>query len=105
MRVLMHADIEVKNERNRAIFQTVNMSVSGVLLQGSDHLSPGETFDFLFRLPGGGLVEGSAEVVRRTNPLREGVDGIGTRFTSFRELCQERLATHIGRQMELGKHR
>jgi CheY-like chemotaxis protein len=105
MRVLMHADIEIKNERNRAIFQTVNMSVSGVLLQGSDQLSPGETFDFLFRLPGGGLVEGSAEVVRRTNPLREGVDGIGTRFTTFREQCQERLSAHIGRQMELGKHR
>ena len=105
MRVLMHADIEVKNEKNRAIFQTVNVSVSGVLLQGSDHLTPGETFDFLFRLPGGGLIEGSAEVVRRTNPLREGVDGIGTRFTSFREQCQERLSTHIGRQMELGKKR
>jgi CheY-like chemotaxis protein len=43
MRVLMHADIEIKNNRNRAIFQTVNVSVSGVLLQGSDQLSPGET--------------------------------------------------------------
>jgi CheY-like chemotaxis protein len=105
MRVLMHADIEIKNEKDRAIFQTVNVSVSGVLLQGSDHLTPGETFDFLFRLPGGGLVEGSAEVVRQTNPLREGVDGIGTRFTSFRGQCKERLSAHIGRQMELGKKR
>jgi hypothetical protein len=105
MRVLMHADIEVKNARNRAIFQTVNVSVSGALLQGSDQLAPGETFDFLFRLPGGGLVEGSAEVVRKTNPLREGVDGIGSRFTSFRESCEERLVAHIGRQVELGKHR
>jgi PilZ domain len=105
MRVLMHADIEIKNAKDRAIFQTVNVSVSGVLLQGSDHLTPGETFDFLFRLPGGGLVEGSAEVVRQTNPLREGVDGIGTRFTSFRGQCQERLSVHIGRQMELGKNR
>jgi hypothetical protein len=105
MRVLMHADIEIKKERSRAIFQTVNMSISGVLLQGSDQLSPGETFEFLFRLPGGGLVEGSAEVVRQTNPLREGVDGIGTRFTSFRDNCEERLSAHIGRQMELGKNR
>jgi CheY-like chemotaxis protein len=105
MRVLMHADIEIKKQRNRAIFQTVNVSVSGVLLQGSDQLTPGETFEFLFRLPGGGLVEGSAEVVRQTNPLREGVDGIGSRFTTFRENCEERLKTHIGRQMELGKNR
>jgi hypothetical protein len=105
MRVLMHADIEVQNGSSRAIFQTVNVSVSGVLLQGSDRLAPGETFDFLFRLPGGGLVEGSAEVVRQTNPLREGVDGIGSRFTRFREDCQDLLAAHIGRQMELGNHR
>jgi CheY-like chemotaxis protein len=100
MRVLMHADIEVKNDSSRAIFQTVNVSISGALLQGSDRLAPGETFDFLFRLPGGGLVEG-----RQTNPLREGVDGIGSRFTSFRENCQELLAAHIGRQVELGNHR
>lgn len=105
MRVLMHLDIEIKNERSRAIFQTVNVSVSGVLLQGSDQLAPGETFDFLFRLPGGGLVEGSAEVVRQTNPLREGVDGIGTRFTSFRDDCKESLLAHIDRQIQLGKNR
>jgi hypothetical protein len=105
MRVLMHAEIEVKNERNRAIFQTVNISVSGALLQGSDQLSPGNTFDFLFRLPGGGLVEGSAEVVRKTNPLREGVDGIGSRFTAFREQCKERLLAHIERQIELANNR
>ncbi len=103
MRVLMHLDIEVKNERSRAIFQTVNVSISGALLQGSDRLSPGETFDFLFRLPGGGLIEGTAEVVRQTNPLREGVDGVGTRFTSFREACEERLSSHIERQVNLGK--
>jgi len=105
MRVLMHLDIEIKNQSSRAIFQTVNVSVSGVLLQGSDELSPGETFDFLFRLPGGGLIEGSAEVVRQTNPLREGVDAIGTRFTNFREQCRERLEQHIDRQIELGKNR
>jgi CheY-like chemotaxis protein len=105
MRVLMHLDIEIKNQRSRAIFQTVNVSASGALLQGSDQLAPGETFEFLFRLPGGGLVEGSAEVVRQTNPLREGVDGIGTRFTNFRENCKDRLEAHIDRQIELGKNR
>jgi CheY-like chemotaxis protein len=105
MRVLMHAAIEINTKHDRAIFQTVNMSVSGALLQGSDRLAPGNTFDFLFRLPGGGLVEGSAEVVRQTNPLREGVDGIGTRFSEFREECQERLLAHIQRQIDLGNNR
>jgi CheY-like chemotaxis protein len=105
MRVLMHAAIQVSTNHDRAIFQTVNMSVSGALLQGSDRLSPGSAFDFLFRLPGGGLVEGSAEVVRQTNPLREGVDGIGARFTNFREECEERLLAHIQRQIDLGNNR
>ena len=67
--------------------------------------SAGEAFEFLFRLPGGGLVEGTAEVVRQTNPLREGVDGIGTRFTGFRNDCQDRLAAHIERQIQLGNAR
>jgi len=83
----------------------VNLSASGALLQGSDKLTPGETFEFLFRLPGGGLVEGQAEVVRQTNPLREGIDGIGTRFTSFGENCEERLLSHIDRQISLGQMR
>ena len=105
MRVLMHAAIEVSTKQDRAIFQTVNMSVSGALLQGSDRLTPGNTFEFLFRLPGGGLVEGSAEVVRQTNPLREGIDGIGARFSEFRDDCEERLLAHIQRQIDLGNNR
>ena len=105
MRVLMHAEIEVQNTPDRAIFQTVNVSISGALLQGSDQLDPAQAFDFLFRLPGGGLVEGSAEVVRQTNPLHEGVDGMGARFTSFGDGCENRLLTHVRRQIELGNSR
>jgi len=105
MRVLMHAEVEIQNTPDRAIFQTVNISISGALLQGSDQLDPGRIFDFLFRLPGGGLVDGTAEVVRQTNPLREGVNGVGARFISFGEGCEERLLTHIRRQIELGNRR
>ncbi len=105
MRVLMHAEVEIQNTPDRAIFQTVNISVSGALLQGSDELNPGQAFDFLFRLPGGGLVEGAAEVVRQTNPMREGIDGMGARFLSFGNGCEERLLAHIQRQIELGNSR
>ncbi len=105
MRVLMHAEIEIQSTPDQAIFQTVNVSVSGALLQGSDQLDPGQAFDFLFRLPGGGLVEGAAEVVRQTNPMREGVDGMGARFLSFGNGCEECLLAHIQRQVELGNNR
>ena len=105
MRVLMHAEVEIQSTPDRAIFQTVNVSVSGALLQGSEQLDPGQPFDFLFRLPGGGLVEGAAEIVRQTNPMREGVDGMGARFTSFGDGAEERLLSHIKRQVELGNNR
>jgi hypothetical protein len=105
MRVLMHAEIELKSSSDKAVFQTVNVSVSGALLQGTKLVDPGGSFDFLFRLPGGGLVEGSAEVVRQTNPMREGVEGIGARFISFREQSEERLLNHIERQLDLGNNR
>ena len=105
MRVLLHADVEVTNNRNRAIFQTVNVSTTGALLQGHDVLDPGTSFNFLFRLPGGGLIDGIAEVVRRTNLAREGVEGVGTRFAEIREPCRDRLTAHLSRQIALGNRR
>jgi CheY-like chemotaxis protein len=105
MRVLMHAEVEIQSTPDRAIFQTVNVSISGALLQGSEQLDPGQAFGFLFRLPGGGLVEGGAEIVRQTNPMREGVNGMGARFTSFGDGSEDRLLSHIQRQVELGNNR
>ncbi len=105
MRVLMHAEVEIQSTPDRAIFQTVNVSISGALLQGSEQLDPGQPFDFLFRLPGGGLVDGAAEIVRQTNPMREGVNGMGARFTSFGDGAEDRLLSHIQRQVELGNNR
>jgi hypothetical protein len=105
MRVLLHADVEVTRNRNRAIFQTVNVSRSGALLQGHEILEPGTSFNFLFRLPGGGLIDGTAEVVRRTNSSREGVEGVGTRFADIKDACLQRLQTHLERQIELGNRR
>lgn len=105
MRVLLHAAVEVQNPDNSAVFQTVNVSVSGALLQGARPMDPGRTFDFLFRLPGGGLIEGSADVVRQTNPMREGLEGIGARFTAFHGDSEQRLVRHIERQLDLGNSR
>ena len=105
MRVLLHADVEVTENRNRAVFQTVNISTSGALLQGHEILDPGIDFDFLFRLPGGGLIDGTAEVVRQTNPAREGVEGIGARFTDIHRQAFDRLEAHLSRQINLGNRR
>ena len=101
MRVLLQTNLAVTNINGRITFQTVNVSVSGALLQGSDDMIPSDNFSFLFRLPGGGLIEGSAEVVRHTNRLREGVEGVGARFGSFKGLSEQRLLDYIERQIGL----
>ena len=105
MRVLLHADIDVSHAQERTIFQTVNVSASGLLLQGTDELSLGGVFEFLFRLPGGGLIEGTAEVVRRSNPMREGFQGVGTRFLEFRNGGEDRLHAYIDLQSTRGSRK
>jgi CheY-like chemotaxis protein len=105
VRVLMHADVEVMRDKKQTLYRTVNMSSSGALLQGSDEIALGSTFEFLFRLPGGGLIEGTAEVVRHTNPLREGIEGIGSRFTGFRDDSENRLGDYLERQFTLGRRK
>jgi hypothetical protein len=105
MRILLHANLDITGANNRITFQTVNVSVSGALLQGSEEINPSDNFSFLFRLPQGGLVEGSAEVVRHTNRLREGVEGVGARFGAFEGLGEQRLLDHIQRQIDLGDNR
>lgn len=105
MRVLLHADVEVTRSRSRSIYQTVNISRSGALLQGHEGPPPGTPFEFLFRLPGGGLIDGSAEVVRRTDPAREGIEGIGTRFIDVRQPGRDRLLAHLALKMERGNRR
>jgi CheY-like chemotaxis protein len=81
LRVLVHLKVEITNQSKRALYQTVNISRTGMLLKGDDALDPGTRFSFFFGIPDGRrLVEGTGEVVRKTNPIREGTAGLGIRF-------------------------
>jgi CheY-like chemotaxis protein len=81
LRVLVHLKVEITNQSKRALYQTVNISRTGMLLKGGDALDPGTRFSFFFGIPDGRrLVEGTGEVVRKTNPIREGTAGLGIRF-------------------------
>jgi hypothetical protein len=102
LRVPLQTDLAVMNSNERIIFHTINVSTSGALLQGSDDINPSDSFSYLFRLPGGGLVEGTAEIVRHTNRLREGVEGVGARFGSFEGPSEQRLLEHIQQQIDSG---
>jgi len=96
MRALVHANVGSSNGDERSLYQTMNVSISGMLLHGADAFGPGSHFDFLFSLPGDPRpLEGTAEVVRRASVEREGVFGVGVRFLHFREDGSFRLERFI----------
>ena len=67
-----------------------------MLLRGDDELDPGTRFSFFFGIPDGRrLVEGTGEVVRRTNPTREGTAGLGVRFVRIAGEGEEQLESFV----------
>jgi CheY-like chemotaxis protein len=96
LRVLVHVKVDLNENASRALYQTVNISSSGMLLRGNDRIDPGTRFSFFFGIPDGRrLVEGTGEVVRRTNPMREGTTGIGIRFIRLTGEGQEQLESFV----------
>jgi uncharacterized protein (TIGR02266 family) len=98
LRVLVHIKVEVSENSQRALYQTVNISKTGMLIRGDDGLDPGTRFTFFFGIPDGRkLVEGTGEVVRRTNPMREGTTGLGVRFIRLVGEGEEQLESFVVR--------
>ncbi len=99
LRVLVHLKVEITDQSKRALYQTVNVSRTGMLLRGDDQdLDPGTRFSFFFGIPDGRrLVEGTGEVVRRTNPIREGTAGLGIRFIRIAGEGEEQLESFVKR--------
>jgi hypothetical protein len=65
----------------RLITRTVNVSRSGMLVRAGGELPVGAPVGFSLQLPSGLEVHGEGEIVRRTDPQRERIDGFGVRFT------------------------
>jgi uncharacterized protein (TIGR02266 family) len=98
LRVLVHLKVEITNQSKRSLYQTVNVSRTGMLLRGDDALDPGTRFSFFFGIPDGRrLVEGTGEVVRRTNATREGAAGLGIRFIRISGEGAEQLESFVMR--------
>lgn len=98
LRVLVHLKVELQQQSKRALYQTVNISRTGMLLRGDDHLDPGTRFSFFFGIPDGRrLVEGTGEVVRRSNPTREGTSGLGIRFVRIAGEGADQLESFVMR--------
>ncbi|MCP4901422.1 MAG: hypothetical protein GY906_31030 [bacterium] len=102
VRTLVELEVECGVGTQRDLYRTENISTTGMLLQDASNLAPGNRFSFLFALPDRGqAVHGVAEVVRRTDPERGEVAGIGARFLSFRDNDESQLNAFIQRRLTI----
>ena len=84
--------------------RTANVSVTGMLLQTTTSLNPGQRVDFEFLADNGEeMVSGRAEIARCAVADRGGVSGIGIRFLEFdgngRERIEAILADELARPL------
>jgi c-di-GMP-binding flagellar brake protein YcgR len=108
VRVLVQLDATVDDGKMARMYQTQNLSNSGMLLRTHKPIPVGTKVDvqFLFpgdptlsggALPGGyGFVEGEAVVVRHTHPVKEAITGMALRFTELESRGRDHLAQFLG---------
>jgi len=96
IRILAHLDMRLGMERREDLARSVNLSASGVLLESPSPPRPGTALRLTFRLPQEiRPVRGSAEVVRRAEGNREGVDGFAVRFLNLEDDGASRIEAWI----------
>jgi len=90
--------VEVEDGFEMALGAVVNLSAAGLLMETDADLEPGQHVVMSIDIdPQVEPVAAKAEVVRKADPQREGIEGIGARFLSFAGDSQQRLETILGR--------
>jgi hypothetical protein len=89
--------VEVEDGFEMALGAVVNVSAAGLLMETDADLEPGQHVVISIDIdPQVEPVAAKAEVVRKADPEREGIEGIGARFLSFAGDSQRRLETLLG---------
>jgi len=89
--------VEMEDGFEMALGAVVNLSAAGLLLETEADLEPGQHVVISIDIdPQVEPVAAKAEIVRRADPEREGIEGIGARFLSFAGDSQLRLETILG---------
>jgi len=89
--------VEVEDGFEMALGAVVNVSAAGLLLETEADLEPGQHVVISIEIdPQVEPVAAKAEVVRKADPEREGIEGVGARFLSFAGDSQKRLETILG---------
>ena len=92
MRLSTRLSVEVADGWEKALGAVVNVSAGGLLLETDADIQPGQNVIISIEIdPRDTPVSGMAEVVRRADPNRDGVEGVGMRFLGFVGDGQERL--------------
>jgi hypothetical protein len=84
IRAVVQMNSQNGEQMSRSLMRTLDLSLSGMLIQGDQELAVGDKFAFELHLPGvDTAIVGSATVVRHTDSDRETVTGVGATFASF----------------------
>jgi c-di-GMP-binding flagellar brake protein YcgR len=114
VRVMVQLDATVDDGQMARMYQTQNLSQTGMLLRtrqplpvGTDvavqFLFPGDPMLSRTSLPGGyGFIEGKARVVRHTHPAKERVRGMALQFEELERSGTERLSLFLQAQQLRG---
>ena len=92
LRLSTRVSVEVADGWKKAMGSVVNMSAAGLLLETDADIQPGQNVIISIDIdPQDNPVSGMAEVVRKADPNRDGVMGVGVRFLGFVGDGHERL--------------
>jgi CheY-like chemotaxis protein len=89
--------VEVEDGFAEALGAVVNISAAGLLMETDADLEPGQHVIISIDIgPQLEPVAAKAEIVRRADPEREGIEGIGAQFLSFAGDSQKQLEAILG---------
>jgi hypothetical protein len=89
--------VELDDGFEEALGAVVNLSAAGLLLETDADLEPGQHVVLSMDIgPEEEPVAAKAEIVRKADPEREGIEGFGIRFLSFAGDSQQRLEAILG---------
>jgi hypothetical protein len=102
-RLTLRLEVQIGAGKVLRMYQTDNLSTTGMLLLTDDVFPLGSEVNLEFSLPGHSKpVRATAEIVRQAVPEVDGARGIGLRFTGFEGLGDEILKEYLSDQLATG---
>lgn len=94
--------VQFADGSEEALGAVINLSAAGLLLETDADLEPGQHVILSFDIDGQDEpVSAKAEVTRKADPNRDGVEGVGVRFLNFAGDSRKRLETMLGRAFNI----